>query len=219
MEGNKIFQTEKLLHGGDYNPEQWLEYPEILEKDIELFKKAGINTVTMGMFSWSKLEPEEGKYDFQWLLDMVERLYQNGISTILGTPSGARPKWLAEQYPEVLRVDAERRRALFGGRHNHCYTSPDYRKKVWEINKRLGEQIGKHPGVVLLHISNEYGGDCHCPLCQEAFRNWLKEKYGTIEELNRRWNTDFWSHTYQSFDQIESPSPRGEMMLHALNHF
>lgn len=217
MEGNKIFQTEKLLHGGDYNPEQWLEYPEILEKDIELFKKAGINTVTMGMFSWSKLEPEEGKYDFQWLLDMVERLYQNGISTILGTPSGARPKWLAEQYPEVLRVDAERRRALFGGRHNHCYTSPDYRKKVWEINKRLGEQIGKHPGVVLLHISNEYGGDCHCPLCQEAFRNWLKEKYGTIEELNRRWNTDFWSHTYQSFDQIESPSPRGEMMLHALN--
>lgn len=70
--------------------------------------------------------------------------------------------------------------------------------------------------MILLHISNELGGECHCPLCQEAFRQWLKEKYGTIEELNRRWNTTFWSHTYQSFDQVESPSPRGESMLHAL---
>ncbi len=210
------FKTSQLLFGGDYNPEQWLDYPEILERDIELFKQAGINTVTMGMFSWSRLEPEEGQYHVQWLLDIVDRLYQNGIYTILGTPSGARPNWLARQYPQVLRVDSMRRRNLFGGRQNHCYTSPDYRKKVWEINRLLGEKIGTHPGVILLHLSNEYGGDCHCPLCQAAFRNWLKEKYGTIQELNRRWNTEFWSHTYQSFDQIESPSPLGEMMLHAL---
>ena len=211
------FKTDRLLHGGDYNPEQWLAYPEILEKDIELFKKAGINVVTMGMFSWSALEPEEGKYNLEWLSEIVERLYRNGIYTILGTPSGARPKWLAEKYPQVLRVDGQRRRDLFGGRHNHCYTSPAYREKVWQIDKLLGEEIGNHPGVILLHISNEFGGECHCPLCQEAFRQWLKEKYGTIEELNRRWNTIFWSHTYQSFDQVESPSPRGESMLHALN--
>lgn len=211
------FETDRLLHGGDYNPEQWLAYPEILEKDIELFKKAGINVVTVGMFSWSVLESEEGKYDLEWLLDIVERLYRNGIYTILGTPSGARPKWLAEKYPQVLRVDGQRRRALFGGRHNHCYTSPVYREKIWKIDKLLGEKIGNHSGVILLHISNEFGGECHCPLCQEAFRQWLKEKYGTIEELNRRWNTVFWSHTYQSFDQVESPSPRGESMLHALN--
>lgn len=210
------FETDRLLHGGDYNPEQWLEYPEILEKDIEMFKKAGINVVTMGMFSWSALEPEEGKYTIEWLQEIVERLYQNGIYTILGTPSGARPKWLAEKYPEVLRVDSQRRRDLFGGRHNHCYTSPAYREKVWEMDKLLGEKIGNHPGVILLHISNEFGGECHCPLCQKAFRQWLKERYGTIEELNRRWNTTFWSHTYQSFDQVESPSPRGESMLHAL---
>ena len=202
------FKTDRLLHGGDYNPEQWLAYPEILEKDIELFKKAGINVVTMGMFSWSALEPEEGKYNLEWLSEIVERLYRNGIYTILGTPSGARPKWLAEKYPQVLRVDGQRRRDLFGGRHNHCYTSPAYREKVWQIDKLLGEEIGNHPGVILLHISNEFGGECHCPLCQEAFRQWLKEKYGTIEELNRRWNTIFWSHTYQSFDQVESPSPR-----------
>ena len=169
------FKTSQLLFGGDYNPEQWLDYPEILERDIELFKQAGINTVTMGMFSWSRLEPEEGQYHVQWLLDIVDRLYQNGIYTILGTPSGARPNWLARQYPQVLRVDSMRRRNLFGGRQNHCYTSPDYRKKVWEINRLLGEKIGTHPGVILLHLSNEYGGDCHCPLCQAAFRNWLTQ--------------------------------------------
>lgn len=217
MKDSTAFRFDKLLYGGDYNPEQWLAYPEILEKDIEMFKKAGINTITVGMFSWAFLEPEEGDYQLQWLYDIVDRMYQNGIYTILGTPSGARPKWMAERYPEVLRVDAHRNRALFGGRHNHCYTSPVYREKVWEMNRRLAEKIGHHPGVILFHVSNEYGGECHCPLCQEAFRDWLKEKYGTIEELNRRWNTTFWSHTYRNFEQIESPSPLGEMMLHALN--
>ena len=118
----------------------------------------------MGMFSWSALEPEEGKYNLEWLSEIVERLYRNGIYTILGTPSGARPKWLAEKYPQVLRVDGQRRRDLFGGRHNQCYTSPAYREKVWQIDKLLGEEIGNHPGVILLHISNEFGGECHCPL-------------------------------------------------------
>lgn len=111
-----------------------------LRKRYRNVKKAGINVVTMGMFSWSVLEPEEGKYTIEWLQEIVERLYQNGIYTILGTPSGARPKWLAEKYPEVLRVDSQRRRDLFGGRHNHCYTSPAYREKVWEMDKLLGEK-------------------------------------------------------------------------------
>lgn len=211
------FRTARLLHGGDYNPEQWLDRPDILEKDVEMLVESGCNTVSLGIFSWSVLEPEEGVFRLDWLEEIVDRLYAKGISTILATPSGARPKWMADQYPEVLRVDESRHRNFFGGRHNHCYTSPVYREKVAIINKKLAERLGNHPGVILWHISNEYGGECHCPLCQKAFQNWLREKYGTIEELNRRWYTAFWSHTYQNFDQVESPSSRGENALHALN--
>lgn len=206
-----------LLHGGDYNPEQWLDRQDILDADIAFFKKAHINTVSVGIFSWAMLEPEEGKYNFQWLEDVIEKLYANGISVILATPSGARPKWLADHYPEVLRVKTDRHRNLFGGRHNHCYTSPVYREKISKINTELSKRFGQHPAVVLWHISNELGGECHCPLCQEKFREWLREKYETIENLNNQWCTTFWSHRYNSFDEIESPSPRGEVALHALN--
>ena len=212
----QTFSTASLLHGGDYNPEQWLNQPEILEKDMEYFKKAKINTVTLGIFSWAVLEPEEDRYEFEWLKTIINRLYENGISTILATPSGARPKWLADKYPEVLRVDEKRRRALFGGRHNHCFTSPVYREKVKAVNTELARRFGSHPGVILWHISNEYSGECHCPLCQKQFRLWLKKKYQTISHLNDCWCTTFWSHKYTSFDQIESPSSLGEHELHAL---
>lgn len=210
------FAKNQLIHGGDYNPEQWLESPDILEQDIALFKKAKINEVSLGIFSWAMLEPEEGKFDFSWMEDIINRLYENGINVIMATPSGARPKWLADKYPEVLRVAPDRRRNLFGGRHNHCYTSPVYREKVGIINRKLAERFGSRPGVLGWHISNELGGDCHCEYCQDAFRGWLRERYGTIEELNRAWATTFWSHRYQSFEQIESPSPIGECDLHGL---
>lgn len=211
------FRTDRLLHGGDYNPEQWLDRPDILEKDLDMLEESGCNTVSLGIFSWSTLEPEEGVFHLDWLEKIVDRLYERGISVILATPSGARPKWLADKYPEVLRVDDTRHRHLFGLRHNHCYTSPVYREKVRIINTKLAQRLGSHPAVILWHISNEYGGECHCPLCQEAFRGWLKERYGTIENLNKQWCTTFWSHTYQSFEQIESPSSKGEQQLHALN--
>lgn len=207
----------KLLHGGDYNPEQWLHMPEILDRDVELMKKANINTVSLGIFSWAVLEPEEGTFHFDWMEQIIDRLYQNGISVILATPTGARPKWMADKYEEVLRVDAMRRRQLFGARHNHCYTSPVYREKTRIINTELAKRFGKHHGVIAWHISNEYGGECHCPLCQKAFQSWLKEKYKSIENLNLAWATTFWSHRYHDFSQIESPSPIGESGLHALN--
>lgn len=207
----------QMLHGGDYNPEQWLGTPEILEKDIVYFKKMHINTVSLGIFSWAMLEPHEGVFSFEWLLDIIDRLHCAGISVIMATPSGARPKWLADTYPEVLRVDKDRRRALFGGRHNHCYTSPIYRKKVRIINTELAHRVGAHPAVIAWHISNEYGGECHCPLCQEEFRLWLRERYKTIDAVNEAWQTIFWSHVYNSFSQIESPSSIGENCLHGLN--
>ena len=114
-------------------------------------------------------------------------------------------------------MNERRERAHYGYRHNHCYTSPIYRQKVRAINMELAKRYGKRKQVILWHISNEYGGECHCPLCQEAFRNWVKDKYKTVEALNQAWSTTFWSHTSQSFDQVESPSPLGETMLHGLN--
>lgn len=200
-----------LLHGGDYNPEQWIRMKDtIWPQDMELAKKAGVNTLSVGIFSWSMLEPEEGVYHFEWLDEVMDMLAKNGIKAILATPSGARPAWMAEKYPEVLRVDAMRHKQLFGARHNHCLTSPVYREKVRQINTLLATRYKDHPALGMWHISNEYGGECHCPLCQDAFRKWLKERYGTIDNMNVQfWNT-FWSHRYSSFEQVESPSPIGE---------
>ena len=206
-----------LMHGGDYNPEQWLDMPEVFDTDIERFREAKINTVTLGVFSWSKLEPKDGEYHFEWLEAIIDRLYANGISVILATPSGARPHWLADRYPEVLRVNEKRQRMLFGTRHNHCMTSPAYREKVRQIDTRLAARFGAHPAVKMWHISNEYGGECHCPLCQKAFQGWLERKYGTVQALNDAWCTAFWSHTYDSFSQVESPSSIGEYSIMGLS--
>ncbi|MDT8715164.1 beta-galactosidase [Clostridium sp. 19966] len=205
-----------FYHGGDYNPDQWLDHPEILEEDIRLMKLSRCNAMSIGIFAWSKLEPEEGVFNFEWMDNVIDKLYANGIYTVLATPSGARPTWLAKKYPEVLRVNENRLKNLFGERHNHCFTSPIYREKVRIINTKLAERYGKHPGVLLWHVSNEYGGECHCELCQNAFREWLKNRYGTLEKLNHAWWTDFWSHKYSDWSEIESPSPIGENTLHGL---
>ncbi|CAM3666129.1 MULTISPECIES: beta-galactosidase [Paenibacillus] len=206
-----------LLHGADYNPEQWLHDPQVLQSDIELMKKAGCNVMSVGIFSWAVLEPEEGKYNWEWLDRILDSLHENGISVFLATPSGARPVWMAQKYPEVLRVSSDRHRNLYGARHNHCYTSPIYREKIKQVNERLAARYGNHPAVKLWHISNEFGGECHCDLCQEAFRGWLKKKYGTLDKLNAEWWTTFWSHTYSDWSQIESPAPHGENATHGMN--
>lgn len=211
------FGYPELLHGGDYNPEQWMEQKEtIWKQDMQYAREAGINTLSIGIFSWSYLEPEDGVYDFSWMDEVMDNLAANGIKAVLATPSGARPPWLAKKYPSVLRATPERLTNLYGDRHNACYSSPDYERKVTEINTRLAERYKDHPALLMWHVSNEYSNDCHCPRCQERFRKWLKERYGTIEKLNYSWWNAFWSHRYNSFDEIESPSPIGETSSNGL---
>ena len=211
-------QFPHLIHGGDYNPEQWIDTPSVWDEDMRLMKLANCNEMTVGIFAWSALEPQEGKYDFSFLDETIDRVFQNGGRIMLATPSGARPHWMADKYPEVLRVDGKGQRLHFSARHNHCFTSPVYREKVREINTLLAKRYGNHPAVIAWHISNEYGGECYCPLCQNAFRDFLRRKYeGDIGKLNRAYWTSFWSHTYDSFDQIEAPSELGERSIHGLN--
>ena len=206
-----------IIHGGDYNPDQWMRTPEIRDEDMRLMKLAHINSASVGIFSWAALEPEEGVYNFAWLDEMMDKMYANGISVILATPSGARPAWLAKKYPEVLRVEESGIRNEYGVRHNHCLTSPVYREKVRNINRMLAERYKDHPALKMWHISNEYSGECHCELCQQAFRDWLKEYYhNDLDELNEKWWGGFWAHNYSDWSEINSPKFRGENHVSAM---
>ena len=207
----------KLVHGCDYNPDQWLDRPDILSKDIEYMKEAGINEATLGVFSWAAYEPVEGEYHFEWLIEIMDRLYENGISTILATPSGARPVWMDHKYPEVMRVDGMGHRNRHGFRHNHCLSSEVFRDKVRTIDTKLAKIAGGHPGLIAWHISNEFGGECFCDLCKEKFREYLRNRYhNDINELNHEWWSYFWSAQYNDFSDIEPPYINGQNALMGL---
>lgn len=207
-----------MIHGGDYNPDQWLDTPEILSEDIRLMKLAGINSTTLAIFAWSTIEPREGVYQLEWLEEIIDNQHKNGIYTVLATPSGARPAWLDAAYPEACRTEENGMHRGHGERHNHCMSSPAYREKVAAIDRVLAERFGKHPGVKMWHLSNEYGTFCYCNTCKQKFRTYLRKKYhNDIRELNHEWWTGFWSHTYDDFDQIDPPSSLGDRMVHAHN--
>jgi beta-galactosidase len=197
-----------ILHGGDWSPEQWLHDPAVIEEDFRLMEKSGCNTFSVGIFSWSSLEPEEGRFEFAWLDDIMNRLAAHGFYAFVATPSGGKPRWMSEKYPEVRRITRAGQREPHGGRHNHCFTSPVYREKVRIINTKLAERYKGHKALAGWHISNEYSGSCLCAFCLAAFQNWLKARYKTLDAINRAWYTAFWSQTIQSWDQIvplESP--------------
>lgn len=210
------WKFDRMAHGGDYNPDQWRHIPGTWDEDVRLMNLSHSNLMSVGIFSWAALEPEEGQFDFGWLEEILNKLYAHDVHVLLATPSGARPHWMAQKYPEVLRVNETLHRNSFGERENHCYTSPTYRMFVDRINRALAERFGNHPAVVGWHISNEYSGECYCPLCQNAFRAFLKQKYGTLDNLNQQWWTGFWAKTYTDWSQIEAPVPHGEGAVHGL---
>lgn len=212
------FDLEKrFLHGGDYNPDQWLDYPEILNEDIEMMQEANVNTVTVGVFSWWVLEPSEGEFTFEWLDRIFDDVHKFGGNVILATPSGGRPQWLSQKYPEVNRTNSLGQKHTQGFRHNHCYSSPIYREKVRIINQKLAERYGNHPALLMWHISNEYSGECYCDYCKENWQQWLKKKYGELEEVNKAWLMSFWGNKYTDWSQVLPPSPLGEHKVHGMD--
>ncbi len=198
----------KMFYGGDYNPEQW-DHETHLE-DLRMFQLAGIDIATINVFSWALIQPDEVTYRFEELDQLINRLYENGVYICLATSTAAHPAWMAKKYPDVLRVDADGRKRKFGGRHNSCPNSPTYRKYAEKIADKLAERYKDHPAVLVWHISNEYGGDCYCDNCEKAFRVYLKERYQTLEQVNKAWNTNFWGHTFYDWDEIVLPSNLSE---------
>lgn len=199
-----------MLYGGDYNPEQWPK--DIWHKDMELFGKAGINSATINVFSWARIQPSEEVYDFRELDEIVDMLTKEGKQIVLATSTAALPAWMVKRYPEVTRTDYQGRHHKFGHRHNACPNSPVYQHFVKELAARLAERYGKNENVVCWHINNEYGGECYCENCEKAFRVWLRKKYGTIEALNTAWNFTFWGHNVYDWDEIVLPNVLGEGM-------
>ncbi len=211
------FQDNKeMLHGGDYNADQWRDRPDILAEDIRLMKKAGVNTVTLCVFSWSALEPMEDVYTFEWLDKLMDSMAENQIHVILSTPSGGKPPWMAAKHPDIMRTNKDRIRLFYGERENHCNSNLYFRKKVRQIDEKLASRYAKHPALMLWHISNEMYGQCHCDECQQNFRLWLKNKYQTIDRLNQEYWSSFWSHSYTDWSEISSPFRYGETAIHGL---
>ena len=197
-----------ILYGGDYNPNQWPR--EIWDEDMRMFRDARINSATINVFSWAKIQPAEDRYDFSELDDMVDMLSRENYEIVLATSTGALPAWMAAKYPEVERTDYEGRHHKFGHRHNACPNSPVFQKYSAALAGKLAERYGSNPQVKCWHISNEYGGECYCENCAKAFRVWLQKKYGTIEELNKAWNMEFWGHTIYDWEEIVLPNALGE---------
>lgn len=206
--------------GGDYNPEQWtpaLGYDDeaVWREDMRLMKLAGVNVATVGVFSWVSLQPDEHTFTFEWLDRVLDLLAENGIYACLATATAAQPAWLSAAYPDVLPMDPTGMRRGHGERQNYCPTSPDFRRLSRGMARRLAERYHNHPALLLWHVSNEYYGGgteqnvgCHCDRCAARFREWLLAHYGSLDEVNRRWVTAFWSHTYTDWEQIVPPGPR-----------
>lgn len=189
-----------LLLGTAWYPEQWPE--SRWDADLTLMQQAGIHMVRVGEFAWSRMEPEEGHYDLDWLDRAIAAAAKHDIYTVLGTPTAAPPAWLTEKYPETLRVSKDGRRAEHGNRQQFNWANPKYREMARKIAEQMAKRFGHNPYVLGWQIDNEYAEVSFDPETRAQFQQWLKACYGTLDHLNARWTTAYWSETYTAWDQI-----------------
>lgn len=199
---------DKILYGGDYNPEQWPR--ETWQEDMNLMKQAGVNIVTLPVFGWGNIQLSDDSWNFEWLDEVMNLLEENEIQVCLATATAATPPWVDRAYPEILRTNPDGVKTHHGGRHTFCPHSPQFHRLSTGLARKMAERYGHRKHVVLWHVSNEYGSPCYCDLCSKAFRTWLMEKYGSLKELNFRWNTAFWGQTFGDWEEIESPVTNGQ---------
>lgn len=197
---------EGIAYGGDYNPEQWPVSVRL--EDLELMKEAGVSFLSVGIFSWALLEPEEGKYDFGWLDGVMDNLAGIGVKVALATATAAPPAWLVLKHPEILPVTADGTVLGPGSRRHYSPSSAVYRRYATGITRVLAERYKDHPALALWHVDNELG--CHVSEFYgkedaAAFRTWLERRYGNIGVLNAAWGTAFWSQNYGSFEETCAP--------------
>ncbi|MCW1096781.1 beta-galactosidase [Streptomyces sp. RS2] len=193
----------RILYGGDYNPEQWPE--ETWPEDIRLMKAAGVNSVTLGVFSWSRLEPRPGVHDFGWLDRLMDLLHEAGIGVVLATPTASPPPWLGHLHPDTLPRDADGRTEWWGGRQHFSHSSTVYRRHAAAITEALAARYASHPALTLWHINNEYCTYDHGDEAATRFRRWLQDRYGTLDALNTAWGTAFWSQGYGDWAEVAPP--------------
>ncbi|OIK06880.1 beta-galactosidase [Streptomyces monashensis] len=193
----------RILFGGDYNPEQWPE--ETWHEDVRLMKAAHVNSVTLGVFSWSTLEPEPGAREFGWLDRLMDLLHESGVGVVLATPTASPPPWMGRLHPDTLPRDADGRTEVWGGRQHFSHSSATYRRYAAAITEDLAARYAGHPALTMWHINNEYCTFDYGDEAAAAFRRWLRTRYGTLDALNSAWGTAFWSQGYDTWDGILPP--------------
>ena len=193
--------------GVDYYPEQWPE--ERWPEDARLMQAAHFNVVRLAEFAWSKMEPHPGSFDFDWLDRLLGILQARGIFAVLGTPTASPPPWLMTKHPGIFRMREDGRRVTYGNRCGYCPNNPDYREHIQLIVTAMAKHFASHPAVIGWQIDNEMGERCYCPECQSRFKDWLRLRYGSLENLNSAWGTNFWSHVYNDWEEIPVPLSTG----------